>query len=76
MKNITSQNVKKNGNEFPRSLDEKLMDVEQSYRCLKLGDIKGETGSTIVAAQDQALSTNYSSSVALQFLKYLGHLLF
>ena len=35
------------------------MDNEQSYRWLKSGDIKGETESTIVAAQDQAISTNY-----------------
>ena len=34
------------------------MDIEQSYRWLKSGDIKGETESTIVAAQDQAISTN------------------
>ena len=33
--------------------------IEQSYRWLKFGDIKGETESTIVAAQDQAISTNY-----------------
>jgi hypothetical protein len=45
--------------QFPRSLDEKLVDKEQSYRWLKFGDIKGETESTIVAAQDQAISTNY-----------------
>jgi hypothetical protein len=30
-----------------------------SYRWLKFGDIKGETESTIVAAQDQAITTNY-----------------
>jgi hypothetical protein len=36
-----------------------LLDKEQSYRWLKFGDIKGETESTIVAAQDQAISTNY-----------------
>jgi hypothetical protein len=30
-----------------------------SYQWLKFGDIKGETESTIVAAQDQAVSTNY-----------------
>jgi hypothetical protein len=35
------------------------MDKEQSYRWLKLGDIKGETESTVVAAQDLASSTNY-----------------
>jgi hypothetical protein len=45
--------------QFPRSLDEKLVDKEQSYRWLKFGNIKGETESTIVAAQDQAISTNY-----------------
>ena len=32
--------------------------IEQLYRQLKFGDIKGEAGSTIVAAQDQAISTN------------------
>jgi len=35
------------------------VDIEQSYRWLKSGDIKGETESTIVAAQDQAISTSY-----------------
>jgi hypothetical protein len=35
-----------------------LVDKEQSYRWLKFGDIKGDTESTAVAAQDQALSTN------------------
>jgi len=45
--------------QLPRSLDEKLVDIEQSYRWLKSGDLKRETESTIVAAQDQAISTNY-----------------
>ena len=45
--------------QFPRNLEEKLVDIEQSYRWLKSGDIKGETESKIVAAQDQAISTNY-----------------
>ena len=44
--------------QLPRNVDEKLVDVEQSYRWLKSGDVKGETESTIVAAQDQAISTN------------------
>jgi len=44
--------------QLPRNLDEKLVDIEQSYRWLKTGDIRGETESTIVAAQDQAISTN------------------
>jgi hypothetical protein len=64
IKNIITQNIKGKWEEkrmhgqFPRSLDEKLVDKEQSYQWLKLEDIKGETGSTIVAAQDQAISTN------------------
>jgi len=45
--------------QLPRSLDEKLANIEQSYHWLKYGDIKGETESTIVAAEDQAISTNY-----------------
>jgi len=44
--------------QLPRNLDEKLVDIEQSYRWLKSGDIKGETENTIVAAQDQAISKN------------------
>ena len=43
----------------PRDLIEKLVDTEQSYWWLKSGDINGETESIIVAAQDQAISTNY-----------------
>ena len=50
--------------QLPRSLDEKLVDIEQSYRWLKYGDIKGE--STIVAAQDQAISTNYFKNKILK----------
>ena len=34
------------------------MDIEQSYRWLKSEDIKGETESPIVTAQDRAISTN------------------
>ena len=52
---------------FSRNLDEKLVDIEQSYRWLKSGDIKGETESTIVAAaQDQAISTNYFKNQILK----------
>jgi hypothetical protein len=43
---------------FPRSLDEKLVDKEQSYRWLKFRGIKEETESRTVAAQDQALCAN------------------
>ena len=40
-----------------RNVDGKLVDIEQSNRWLKSGDIKGETESTIMVAQDQAIST-------------------
>jgi len=52
--------------QLPRSLDEKLVDIEQSYHWLKYGNIKGETESTIVAAQDQAISTNYFKNKILK----------
>jgi len=45
--------------QLSRKLEENLFDNEHSYRCLKTGDIKEETEITIVAAQDQAISTNY-----------------
>ena len=45
--------------QLPSNLDEKLVDIEQSHRWLKSGDIKRETESTIVAAKDQAIITNY-----------------
>jgi len=44
--------------QFPRNLDERLVDAQQSYRWLKSGDSKGETEITIVAAKDQVISTN------------------
>jgi hypothetical protein len=51
----------------PRSLEEKLVDKEQSYQWLKFGNIKGETTeSTIVAAQDQTISTNYFKNKILK----------
>jgi len=52
--------------QLPRCLDEKLVDIEQSYHWLKSGGIKGETESTIVAAQDQAISTNYFKNKILK----------
>jgi len=52
--------------QLPCNLDEKLVDIEQSHRWLKSGDIKGETESTIVAAQDQAISTNYFKNKILK----------
>jgi hypothetical protein len=50
---------KRMNGQLPHNLEGKLVDIEQSYRWLKSGDIKRETESTIVAAQDQAINTNY-----------------
>ena len=52
--------VKRMHGQLPHNLDEKLVDIEQSYRWLISGDIKGETESTIVAVQDQAISKTIS----------------
>jgi len=52
--------------QLPRNLDEKLVDIEQSYLWLKFGDVKGEIESTIVAAQDQAIGTNYFKNKILK----------
>ena len=52
--------------QLPRTLDENLVDIEQSYRWLKSEDIKGETESTIVAAEDKATSTNYFKNKILR----------
>jgi len=49
--------------QLPCNLDEKLVDIEQSYRWLKSGDIKRKTESTMVAAQDQAIRTNYLKKI-------------
>jgi len=43
--------------QFPRNVGEELMDKEQSYRWLKFVDIKGETGSTVVAALGHSVRT-------------------
>jgi hypothetical protein len=52
--------------QLPRNLEEKLVDIEQSYRWLKSGDIKGETENTLVAAQDQTISKNYFKNKILK----------
>ena len=49
-----------------RNLDEKLLDIEQSYRWLISGDFKGETESAIMAAQDQEISRNYFKAKILK----------
>ena len=52
--------------QLPRNLDEKPVDIEQPHRWLKSGDVKGETKSTLVAAQDQAIGTNYCKNKILK----------
>jgi len=52
--------------QLPSSLDEELVDIEQSYRWLKSGKTKGETESKIMAAQDQAISKNYFKNKILK----------
>ena len=57
---------KRMNGQLPRNLDEKFVDIEQSYRWLKSGDIKAETESIIVAAQDQVISKNYFKNKILK----------
>ena len=52
--------------QFSRQLDRKQVDSKQSYLLLKFRDIQGETQSTIVTAQDQAVSTNYFKNKILK----------
>ena len=52
--------------QLSHNLDEKLVDNVQSYQWLKSGGIKGEKESTIVAAQDKAISTNYIKNKRLR----------
>jgi hypothetical protein len=51
---------------LPRNLVEKLVDIEQSYRWLKSGDIKGETESTIEAAKDQVIRKKKKKNTILK----------
>jgi hypothetical protein len=57
---------KKMHGQLPRNFDKKLVDIEKAYRWLKSGDIKGETESTIVAAQEQAIIKNYFKNKILK----------
>ena len=56
---VNTKHGKRMHGQLPRKLDEKLVEIEQSNRWLKSADIKGETESTIVASQDQEISTIY-----------------
>jgi hypothetical protein len=44
--------------QLARNLDDKPVDKEHSYGQTKFEEIKEETESTTVAAQDQAITTN------------------
>ena len=51
---------------LPCNLDKKLVDIEQSFRWLKSGDIKGETRSEVVVVKDQVLTTNHVKNKILK----------
>ena len=45
--------------QYIRNIDKQLISEEDTFLCLLKGDLKAETESEIVAAQDQALQTKY-----------------
>ena len=45
--------------QYAREMKNETVDAELTFQWLKNGSLKGETESLIVAAQDQAISTNY-----------------
>jgi len=45
--------------QYIRNRDRQLISEEDTFPWLSKGDLKAETGSEIVAAQDQALQTKY-----------------
>jgi len=47
-------------------VDKQLIGGEDTLLWLLRGDLKGETGSEIMAAQDQALQTKYHASKLLR----------
>ena len=57
---------KENVQKISKYLRRKLVENKQSNRCLKSGYIKGETESTIVAAQDQTIGTKYFKNKILK----------
>ena len=52
--------------QFSCSSDKKLVDNDQPHRWPNFKAIQGETQSTIVAFQDQAIGTNYFDSKILK----------
>jgi hypothetical protein len=52
--------------QYIRSIDKHLNSEEDTFLWLSKGDMKAETASEIVAAQDQALQTKYHATKILQ----------
>ena len=46
-----------------RNIDRQLINEEDTFLWLSKGDLKAETESEIVAAQDQALQTKYATKI-------------
>jgi len=51
--------------QYIRNIDRQLIGEEDTFLCLSKGDLKAETESEIVAAQDQALQTKYYATKIL-----------
>jgi hypothetical protein len=52
--------------QYLRSIDKHLISEQDTFLLLSKGDLKAETESEIVAAQDQALQTKYHATKILQ----------
>jgi len=52
--------------QYIRSVDRQLIGGEDTLLWVLRGDLKGETGSGIIEAQDQALQTKYHATKILQ----------
>jgi hypothetical protein len=51
---------------YIRSIDRQLISEEDTFLWLSRGDLKGETESEIITAQDQILQTKYNATKILQ----------
>jgi hypothetical protein len=52
--------------QYIRSVDKQLVSEEKTLLLLSRGDMKAETGSVIMAIQEQALKTKYHATKILQ----------
>jgi len=53
--------------QYIRNIDRKLITEEDTFLWLSKGDIKVETESELVAAQDQTLQTKYYARIFFKF---------